>query len=74
MPTCTDHLPPAKRPNCRHLNPPKKLPRPGAYAAGLWSEEQRFDAVRHACPGAGACGGMYTANTMASSIEAMVRV
>lgn len=39
----------------------------GAYAAGLWSEEQRFDAVRHACPGAGACGGMYTANTMASS-------
>ncbi|GBF89576.1 dihydroxy-acid dehydratase [Raphidocelis subcapitata] len=43
----------------------------GAYAAGLWTEEQRFDAVRHACPGAGACGGMYTANTMASSIEAM---
>ncbi|KAI8474443.1 MAG: hypothetical protein J3K34DRAFT_131811 [Monoraphidium minutum] len=43
----------------------------GAYAAGLWSEEQRFDAVRHACPGAGACGGMYTANTMASSIEAL---
>ncbi|KIY95278.1 dihydroxy-acid dehydratase, partial [Monoraphidium neglectum] len=38
----------------------------GAYAAGLWSEEQRADAVRHACPGAGACGGMYTANTMAS--------
>lgn len=43
----------------------------GAYAAGLWTEEQRFDVVRHACPGAGACGGMYTANTMASSIEAM---
>lgn len=43
----------------------------GAYAAGLWTEEQRFDVVRNACPGAGACGGMYTANTMASSIEAM---
>ena len=27
--------------------------------------------VRHACPGAGACGGMYTANTMASAIEAL---
>jgi dihydroxy-acid dehydratase len=43
----------------------------GAYAAGLITEEQRFDMVRHACPGAGACGGMYTANTMASSIEAL---
>jgi dihydroxyacid dehydratase/phosphogluconate dehydratase len=43
----------------------------GAYAAGLVTEEQRFDMVRHACPGAGACGGMYTANTMASSIEAL---
>eukprot|EP00877_Chromochloris_zofingiensis_P008312 jgi/Chrzof1/3734/Cz13g06290.t1 len=43
----------------------------GAYAAGKISEEQRFDMVRHACPGAGACGGMYTANTMASSIEAL---
>lgn len=27
--------------------------------------------VRHACPGAGACGGMYTANTMASAIETL---
>ena len=35
------------------------------------SVEQRDDIVRHACPGAGACGGMYTANTMASAIEAM---
>ena len=37
----------------------------------LVTEEQRFDIVRNACPGAGACGGMYTANTMASAIEAM---
>ena len=29
------------------------------------------DVVRNACPGAGACGGMYTANTMSSAIEAM---
>ena len=33
--------------------------------------EQRNQIVRHACPGAGACGGMYTANTMSSAIEAM---
>lgn len=43
----------------------------GGYAAGLLSEPERFDIVRHSCPGAGACGGMYTANTMASAIEAM---
>ncbi len=43
----------------------------GAYSAGLITEEQRFDIVRNSCPGAGACGGMYTANTMASSIEAL---
>ncbi|CAL5227315.1 g10253 [Coccomyxa viridis] len=43
----------------------------GAYAADLISEEERFDVVRNACPGPGACGGMYTANTMASAIEAL---
>lgn len=43
----------------------------GAYSAGLIDEKQRFDIVRNACPGAGACGGMYTANTMASAIEAL---
>lgn len=43
----------------------------GACAAGLMTEEERQDIVRHACPGAGACGGMYTANTMASAIEAL---
>jgi dihydroxy-acid dehydratase len=32
---------------------------------------ERQDIVRNACPGAGACGGMYTANTMASAIEAL---
>ncbi|KAK9802031.1 hypothetical protein WJX73_003625 [Symbiochloris irregularis] len=43
----------------------------GAYSAKLINEEQRMDVLRHACPGAGACGGMYTANTMSSAIEAM---
>ncbi|MEW5303159.1 MAG: hypothetical protein WDW36_005878 [Sanguina aurantia] len=43
----------------------------GAYSAGLITEEQRVDIVRNSCPGAGACGGMYTANTMACAIEAM---
>jgi dihydroxy-acid dehydratase len=43
----------------------------GEYLAGAITDEQRLDIVRHACPGAGACGGMYTANTMAVAIEAM---
>ena len=41
----------------------------GAYAVGAINDEERFDVVRHACPGAGACGGMYTANTMSSALE-----
>ena len=32
----------------------------GAYAMGKISEEERLDVVRHACPGPGACGGMFT--------------
>ncbi len=43
----------------------------GAYLAGSIDDARREEIVRHACPGAGACGGMYTANTMASAIEAM---
>ncbi len=43
----------------------------GAQLAGKMTDAQRRDVVRHACPGPGACGGMYTANTMASAIEAM---
>ncbi|MCJ1445942.1 MAG: dihydroxy-acid dehydratase ilv3 [Stictis urceolatum] len=41
----------------------------GQFITGDISEEQRFDVIRHACPGSGACGGMYTANTMATAIE-----
>merc|ERR1719221_1136831 len=43
----------------------------GKFLAGTMSEEDRSDVVQHACPGAGACGGMYTANTMASAVEAL---
>ena len=43
----------------------------GEYLAGVITDEQRIDIVKHSCPGAGACGGMYTANTMAVAIEAL---
>jgi len=43
----------------------------GGFAAGLITEDARADIVRNSCPGPGACGGMYTANTMASAIEAL---
>jgi len=43
----------------------------GEYLAGRIDENQRRAIVRHSCPGAGACGGMYTANTMAAAIEAL---
>ena len=43
----------------------------GQKIAGNLSEADFQGIVRHSCPGAGACGGMYTANTMASAIEAM---
>ncbi|MFM8573483.1 MAG: dihydroxy-acid dehydratase [Pirellula sp.] len=43
----------------------------GQYIAGQIDDQTRENIVRHSCPGAGACGGMYTANTMASAIEAL---
>jgi dihydroxy-acid dehydratase len=43
----------------------------GEYLAGKITEDERKEIVRTSCPGAGACGGMYTANTMASAIEAL---
>ncbi len=43
----------------------------GEYLAHSIDEETRRTIVKHACPGPGACGGMYTANTMASAIEAL---
>ncbi|MEM9296721.1 MAG: dihydroxy-acid dehydratase, partial [Planctomycetota bacterium] len=43
----------------------------GQSIAGTITEEERQTIVRNSCPGPGACGGMYTANTMASAIEAL---
>lgn len=43
----------------------------GQYLSGQITEEQREAIVRNSIPGAGACGGMYTANTMATAIEAL---
>ena len=43
----------------------------GSKVAGTMDEKEFQNIVQKACPGAGACGGMYTANTMASAIEAL---
>ncbi len=43
----------------------------GQFITHSISDQQRQAIVRHSCPGAGACGGMYTANTMASAIETL---
>ncbi len=43
----------------------------GEYSAGKIDEHELIEVERRACPGAGSCGGMYTANTMSSAIEAM---
>jgi len=45
-----------------------------SYGEALYdkiSEEERKEIIQHSCPGPGACGGMYTANTMATAIEAL---
>ena len=43
----------------------------GSFCAGRMKEAELLEVERRACPGAGSCGGMYTANTMSSAIEAM---
>ena len=43
----------------------------GEKVAGTMDEKEFKNVIQNACPGAGACGGMYTANTMASAIEAL---
>lgn len=43
----------------------------GEYIYDRITEEERKEIVQHSCPGPGACGGMYTANTMATAIEAL---
>ena len=43
----------------------------GEFIAGSIDDDERMEVVKKSCPGPGACGGMYTANTMASAIEAL---
>jgi dihydroxy-acid dehydratase len=43
----------------------------GQYSAGKIDEQELMEVERRACPGAGSCGGMFTANTMSSAFEAM---
>ncbi|OAD01231.1 hypothetical protein MUCCIDRAFT_29874 [Mucor lusitanicus CBS 277.49] len=43
----------------------------GEFNSGKITEEERKDIIRNACPGSGSCGGMFTANTMSSAIEAL---
>jgi len=43
----------------------------GEKVSGKINDEDFLNVIKNACPGAGACGGMYTANTMSSAIEAM---
>ena len=43
----------------------------GQYIGGSIDDEERQEIVRNSCPGPGACGGMYTANTMSSAIETL---
>jgi dihydroxy-acid dehydratase len=55
----------------RKINILSTLEAYGEKLAGNLSEEDFRGIIRNACPGAGACGGMYTANTMSSAIEAL---
>ena len=43
----------------------------GSFWSGKITDEQRMDIVKNSCPGPGSCGGMYTANTLSTCIEAM---
>ena len=61
--------------SCRHngkkINVLSTFEAYGAKVAGHIDQDELNQIIRNACPGAGACGGMYTANTMSSSIEAL---
>lgn len=57
--------------NGQYLNIVSSFEALGQKLAGTITEEDFKNIVRHACPGPGACGGMYTANTMAAAIEAL---
>jgi dihydroxy-acid dehydratase len=62
---------PGRTPNGDKLDIVSAFESYGRYIAGLIDDRERSEIVRRACPGAGACGGMFTANTMAVAIEAL---
>ncbi len=75
-------LEPPRADDLRRHDPPRRVGGPaaghrlglqgyGEFLAGRIDDATRRAIVRHSCPGAGACGGMYTANTMSSVIEAL---
>lgn len=64
------HLPEAKNGN-EKLDIVSAFQSYGQFLSTAIDETERKSIVRHSCPGAGACGGMYTANTMASAIEVL---
>ncbi|WP_448265943.1 dihydroxy-acid dehydratase [Nostoc sp. DSM 114159] len=57
--------------NSRDLTIVSSFEAVGEYSAGKIDDTELMEVERHACPGAGSCGGMYTANTMSSAFEAM---
>jgi dihydroxy-acid dehydratase len=62
------------KPGCHNGNPldiVSAVESFGAFVSGKIDDKERQAIVRNSCPGAGACGGMYTANTMASIMEAI---
>src|SRR5690606_32918806 len=61
----------AGRWNDRKLDIVSSFEATGKRMTGEINDEEFRQIVLHACPGPGACGGMYTANTMASAVEAM---
>ena len=62
---------PGRTPNGDKLDIVSAFESYGRYLSGAIDDRERSEIVRRACPGAGACGGMYTANTMAVAIEAL---
>lgn len=67
----------AGSPTCANASIPKKIDiisafqAYGQYLSHQITDTERKDVIKHACPGPGACGGMYTANTMASAAEVL---
>ncbi|MEH2173570.1 dihydroxy-acid dehydratase [Nostoc sp.] len=57
--------------NSRDLTIVSSFEAVGEYSAGKIDDTELMEVERRACPGAGSCGGMYTANTMSSAFEAM---